>query len=330
MSRTSSPAGEPVRHVDWLDVLTFDGGYNTNVVLLGTILLGIGAGAVGSFAMLKRRALVADAVAHASLLGVAVAFLVHGALGGTERSLPVLLTGAAAAGGLAVAAIEALVRGTRLTEDTATATVSSSFFGAGIVALSVARRTSGADQAGLNQLIFGSTAAMTGDDARTMAAISGVCIAATLVLLRPLTTVAFNPRFARTAGLPVRALDALLAALVAAVTLAGLQAVGMLLVVALLVVPAATARLWTRRVGPLVALAALLGAAAGWIGASLSAVLPDAPAGSLIVLVAASLFASSLVASPERGLLSGWVRLRSLRSRARAAAAATAAAEEVG
>lgn len=305
---------------EWLDVLAFGGGYNTVVVLIGTILLGTGAGAIGSFAMLKRRSLVADALAHASLLGVSIAFLLHGALGGTERSLPVLLTGAAVAGGVAVFTIEWLVRSTRLTADTATAAISSSFFGAGIVALSVARRTAGADQAGLNRLIFGSTASMTSADAWLMAGIAAACIVVTVVLLKPLTAVAFNERFARTSGLPVRLLDTVLALLVTAVTLAGLQAVGMLLIVALLVIPAVTARLWTTHVGSLVALAAALGAASGWIGASLSAVLPDAPAGSLIVLTAATGFVVSLAAAPERGLVSGWLRLRRLRARARVAA----------
>ena len=158
---------------------------------------------------------------------------------------------------------------------------------------------------------------MTRADAWLMAGIAAACIIVTIVLLKPLTAVAFNERFARTSGLPVRLLDTVLALLVTAVTLAGLQAVGMLLIVALLVIPAVTARLWTTRVGTLVALAAGLGATAGWIGASLSAVLPNAPAGSLIVLTAAAGFVLSLAAAPERGLVAGWLRLRRLRVRAR-------------
>ncbi|MEM9382564.1 MAG: metal ABC transporter permease [Planctomycetota bacterium] len=305
---------------EWLEVLAFRGGYNTSVVLAGAILLGVGAGVVGPFAMLKRRALIADAMAHATLVGVAVAFLIAAAAGATERDLRVLLAGAAVAGGLAVLAIEVLVRATRLTVDTATATVSSASFGAGIVALSAVRRTPGADQAGLDRLIFGSTASMTSDDAWLVAAICALCIVVLMLLVKPLTAVAFNERFATTAGLPVRLLDGVVATLVATVTLAGLQAVGMLLVVALLVTPAATARLWTTRVGALVALSAAIGAAAGWVGASLSAVLPNAPAGPLIVLFAAASFAVSLVFAPERGLLAGWIRLRRLRADARAAA----------
>ena len=111
------------------------GGHNTNVVLLGTILLGVSAGTVGSFAMLKGRALVADAISHASLVGVALAFLLHAALGQQERSMPVLMLGAALSGACAVVAIEWLARRTRLSPETAVATVSSASFGAGIVAL---------------------------------------------------------------------------------------------------------------------------------------------------------------------------------------------------
>jgi manganese/zinc/iron transport system permease protein len=124
----------------WARVLSFQGGYNTNVVLFGTILLGISAGAVGSFAMLKGRALVADAISHASLVGVALAFLLHSALGQQERSMPLLMLGAAVSGACAVVAIEWISKHTRLSPETAVATVSSSSFGAGIVALSATGR----------------------------------------------------------------------------------------------------------------------------------------------------------------------------------------------
>jgi manganese/zinc/iron transport system permease protein len=305
----------------WARVLSFQGGYNTNVVLFGTILLGISAGAVGSFAMLKGRALVADAISHASLVGVALAFLLHSALGQQERSMPLLMLGAAVSGACAVVAIEWISKHTRLSPETAVATVSSSSFGAGIVALSATRRVEGADRAGLDELIFGSTASMTRADALLMAVLAAAALGATLALYRVLTAVAFNERFARSKGLPVRLLDAVLAALVGAVAMAGLQAVGMLLVAALLVAPAATARLWTTRVAPMVLVAAAAGAGAAWVGASFSAVTPGAPAGPLIILSAASTFMLSLLIAPERGLLSGWLRHRRIAAAARRVAA---------
>lgn len=312
----------------WLDVLTLSGGYNTNVVLFGVALLGLAAGAVGSFAMLKKQSLVADAFAHASLVGVAVAFLIqaqvhaylhrHSADGAhlsayPERNMVVLLLGAGIAGALAVAAIELLVRKTRLRADTATAAVSSASFGAGIATLSIARRVSGADQAGLDSLIFGAASSMTRADAYAMGTLAFIAALFTAALFKPLRAVAFNERFARTTGLPVGAIDIALGALVAAVTLAGMQAVGMLLVVALLVTPCATARLWTKAVGPLTALSAILGALSGILGVSLSRVLPSMPTGAVVVLIAATAFAISALFAPERGILAGIRREHRLR-----------------
>jgi manganese/zinc/iron transport system permease protein len=310
----------------WFDVLTLGGGYNTNVVLLGVALLGLAAGAVGSFAMLKKQSLVADAFAHASLVGVAVAFLIHAQLrssGGAAgpppaRNMVVLLIGAGVAGALAVGAIEWLTRKTRLQADTATAAVSSASFGAGIATLSIARRVSGADQAGLDSLIFGAASSMTRADALAMGSLAFAATLFTAVLFKPLRAVAFNERFARTSGLPVGAIDAALGALVAAVTLAGMQAVGMLLVVALLVTPSAAARLWTRAVGPLVVLSATIGATSGVLGVSLSRVLPSVPTGSVVVLISALFFALSALFAPERGLLAGLRRERLLRQRVKA------------
>ncbi|QDV04924.1 Manganese transport system membrane protein MntB [Planctomycetes bacterium Poly30] len=314
----------------WFEVLTLSGGYNTNVVLFGVALLGLAAGAVGSFAMLKKQSLVADAFAHASLVGVAVAFLVQAwfhswsgspeaalagaARPGPERNMVVLLVGAGIAGAAAVAAIEFLVRKTRLRADTATAAVSSASFGAGIATLSIARRVSGADQAGLDSLIFGAASSMTRADAYAMAALALIAALFTAVLFKPLRAVAFNDRFARTSGLPVNAIDIALGALVAAVTLAGMQAVGMLLVVALLITPCATARLWTRAVGPLVATSAALGATCGVLGVSLSRVLPSVPTGAVVVLIAAAAFVVSALFAPERGLLAGLRRERRMRA----------------
>ena len=313
-----------------MQVLSFGGGHNTNVVLLGTILLGVSAGTVGSFAMLKGRALVADAISHASLVGVALAFLLHAALGQQERSMPVLMLGAALSGACAVVAIEWLARRTRLSPETAVATVSSASFGAGIVALSATRRVKGADRAGLDELIFGSTASMTRADALLMAVLAAAALVATLALYRVLTAVAFNERFARSKGLPVGLLDATLAALVGAVAIAGLQAVGMLLVAALLVAPAATARLWTTRVAPMVLVAAAAGASAAWVGASISAVAPSAPAGPLIILAAASIFLVSLLIAPQRGVLSGWLRHRAVAAAARRAASTAGGSQPQG
>ena len=313
---------------DLVEVLTFRGGYNTNVVLAGTTLLGIAAGVVGSFAMLRERTLVSDAIGHAALPGVAAAFLLASACGDSGRSVPLLLVGAATTGLLAVLAIEFLARRTRLHTDAATAAVLGSSFGLGVVLLGVVQDSPQGGQAGLASLVFGSASGMLRAEVAWMAALAAGSLALSLLLGRSFTGIAFNERFARASGVPVRTLDLVLAALVAAVTLAGLQAVGMLLAVALLAAPPATARLWTRRVPALVATSAILGATSGFVGTALSATLPDAPTGALIVLVATSIFVASLVAAPDRGLVAIALRRRRLREEAQRAMEGAAGAVE--
>lgn len=313
---------------EWLRALTFGAGHNTNVVLCAAILLGLAAGTVGVFSMLRKESLVADAFAHASLAGVAAAFLARGAFaseGTGSRSMAALLVGAGISGALAITAIGWLTRRTRLTADTATAAVSSASFGLGICLLSVARRVGGPGQSGLDHLVFGSAASMTSADAWLMGGLAALTLLVTLLAAKPLTAIAFSDRYARTAGLRVTAIEVLLGALVAAVTLAGMQAVGMLLVVALLVIPPAAARFWARRVPPLLALSASFGGLSAWLGTSLSAVAPSAPTGALIVLTAAAIFALGLFVAPERGVLAGLVRRARLR---RAACEAADAARQ--
>jgi manganese/zinc/iron transport system permease protein len=320
--------GAPFNLSEFVDVLALRGGFNTNVVLSGTALLGLAAGVVGTFALLRQRSLVADALSHAALPGVALAFLAASSLGLTGHRLPWLLLGALLTGLAAAAAIELLVSRARLSGDTATAVVLASSFGLGTVLLGVAQRTAGGGQAGLAHLVFGRTAGLLVRDVQVMAALATVALVTALLLGRGFAAVAFNERFARTTGLPVRGLDAALGALLALVTLAGLQAVGMLLVVALLVAPAAAARLWVTRVPAMAALAGALGAASGYVGAALSATVPNAPAGAVIVLTAATIFGASLVLSPHRGVVAVARRRRAL-ARAASSAARLAAREEV-
>ncbi len=299
------------------EVLTFRGGYNTNVVIAGTTLLGLAAGVIGTFALLRKRSLVTDALAHATLPGVALAFLAAAALGMQGRSLPVLLVGAAATATLAVLAIQAILRFTRLHEDAAIGVVLSVGFGAGVVALTYIQKNppAGSSPAGLNTFIYGQTAAMSVGDATLMGAIALAAVAATLLFLKEFALVCFNDDFARVDGWPVSLIDLAMMALVVAVTVAGLQAVGMILVVAMLIVPAVSARFWTERLWLLVVLAGVIGAASGYLGSSVSALLPRKPAGAVIVLTAGAVFALSMFLAPSRGVLATTARRLRVRLR---------------
>ncbi|WP_158287558.1 metal ABC transporter permease [Falsiroseomonas bella] len=285
--------------------------YNTLVVLSGCALLGVAAGTVGTFALLRGRALVADAVGHAALPGVAVAALIVALVGADPRALPPLLAGAAIAGLLGVLAVQALTRTRRIREDAAIAIVLSAFYAAGVALLSWLQTLPGAAQAGLSKFILGQAAAMRAEDAYIAATVAATCLVLVLLAFQRLRAVAFDMDFARVQGLRTDRTDLLLLALIVLVCVSGLQAVGLILVVALLVLPAATARLLTHRLPRMLALAAGCGALAGAAGAWVSAMRPEVPTGAAVVLLAALLFTLALLFAPERGLLARlWVLLR--------------------
>jgi manganese/zinc/iron transport system permease protein len=277
--------------------------YNTLVVLSGCALLGIAAGTVGTFALLRGRVLVSDAVGHAALPGVAVAALIVALLGADPRALPPLLAGAAIAGLLGVLAVQALTRTKRIREDAAIAVVLSAFYAAGVALLSWLQTLPGAAQAGLSKFILGQAAAMRAEDALIATTVAALCLALVLLSFQRLRSVAFDADFARVQGLRTDRTDLLLLGLIVLVCVSGLQAVGLILVVALLVLPAATARLVTHRLPRMLAVAAATGGLAGASGAWLSALHPEVPTGAAVVLVAACLFTLALLLAPERGLL---------------------------
>jgi manganese/zinc/iron transport system permease protein len=276
---------------------------NVRTVLLGATALGAASGAVGAFATLRRRALLGDALSHAALPGVCLAYFALG-----SRHLGGFMAGALVAGLAASACIAAIARWTRVRPDAATALVLSGFFGLGIVLSRTVQADSGGSAAGVDGFIFGKAASMTRADAWTVGACGAAVVLALACMARPLAIAIFDPPFARAQGWPVARLDFALMALVAVTVVAGLPAVGAVLMVALLVIPAAAARLCARRLPAVVALAAGFGAAAGAAGTLASALIPPPdgafvrgwPTGPLIVLAAAATFAAALGATHLR------------------------------
>lgn len=298
-----------------VDTLLLRGGYNTTWVMIGTTLLGIAAGIIGVFALLRKRALVADALSHATLPGIALAFIVGTMLGVQGKSLPVLLLGAACSGVLGVVVIQLLHRHPRVREDSAIAIVLSGFFGAGIVLLSVVQSMRSGSQGGLARFIYGQTAAMRHEDAIVMSVIAGLALVASLALLKEFALVSFNEGFARVTGWPVTLIDMVMMGLIVLGVVAGLQAVGLILVVAMLIIPAASARFWTDRLRLLVLISAVIGGLCGYAGSATSALLPRKPAGSVIVLCGGALFVLSMLVAPRRGIMASAFRRISLRGR---------------
>lgn len=307
------PELQPLSLGEILRTLTLQAGHNTSVVILASAMLGLAAGLIGAFALLRKRTLVADALSHATLPGIAGAFLLVTAIGGSGKSLPVLLVGAAVSAGVAAWLIQLITRHTRVREDAAIGIVLSSGFGLGVVLLGIAQRQTQASAGGLHHFIYGQAAAMGSTDAVLMGSIATAALVTTLTLKKELCLVCFNDAFARVNGWPVPLIDLMMMALVVVVVVAGLQAVGLIMVIALLVIPPAAARFWTERLGRMLAVSALFGALSGYLGASLSALLPDMPAGSVIVLSAGALFVLSMVLAPSRGIVASAVRRMDLR-----------------
>jgi manganese/zinc/iron transport system permease protein len=301
--------------IPFLDALFLQAGYNAALVAIGAGLLGFAAGASGTFPFLHKRALISDAVAHATLPGVALAFVAMVAIGGDGRSLPGLIAGSAATAWIGLLVIEWIARRTRLSEDAAIGAVLGVFFGTGIVLLTVIQTMSAGRQAGLESFLLGSTAGMLFQDAIVIAIGGSLAVLTTWLMRRPMTLVAFDSAYAAALGYDVRRIDLMMMALVMAITVIGLKLVGLILIVALLIIPPVAARFWTDRSSRMIWTAGGIGGVSGYLGAVLSASAPALPTGPIIVLVAASIFLLSLLFAPDRGVVAALLRRRRFQAR---------------
>lgn len=287
--------------------------YNTAIVLAGSSLLGANCGMIGSYAVLRQRSLMGDALAHAALPGLCLAFLAVG-----ERNLPAMLLGALATGVLGVVVVAGLRATTRIKDDAAIGVVLSVFFGAGVVlSRLIQNRTTTGSAAGLDSYILGKTAGMIRQDLYLMAGVSLACLSVILLLYKEFKLVAFDAGFARVQGWPAHRLDLLLMGLIAVTVVIGLPAVGVVLVAAMLILPGAAARFWTDRLGTMLVLSALFGTVIGVAGTAISANYGRMPAGPIIVLVGSALFLFSVLFAARRGGVARLIALVNFRRQLR-------------
>ncbi len=277
--------------------------YNTRVVMFGTMSLGLAAGVIGTMMLLRKRALMGDALSHATLPGIGLAFIVMVQFGGTGKYLPGLLLGASLSGALGLACIMTIRRWTRLKEDAALGIVLSVFFGLGVAILGIIQKMQTGQASGLQSFIYGKTAAMLAQDAKMIAVVALFTVGICGLMFKELKLLCFDATYAQSQGWPILRLDAIIMALIIIVTVIGLQAVGLILMIALLVIPPAAARFWTERLFPMILISAGIGAASGFAGAAFSALLPRLPAGAIIVVVASFIFAMSLLFGTARGIV---------------------------
>jgi manganese/zinc/iron transport system permease protein len=288
--------------------LFFD--YTLRTVALGAAAIGLVSGALGAFAVLRKQSLLGDAMSHAALPGVVLAFLLT-----RNKASLILIIGAIIAGWLATLVMMSIIKNTRLKQDTVLGLVLSVFFGFGMMLLTYTQRLPDARQSGLNTFLFGQAATILQRDVITIAVIGGLALAVLFLFWKEFKLLTFDVDFAATLGFPVRLLDVMLTTLLVIAIVVGLQAVGVVLMSALVVAPAAAARQWTDRLSLMVLLAALFGAASGVGGAVISATGAGLSTGPVVVLCVSTIVLVSLFLAPNRGIL--WRYFRQQRNRRR-------------
>jgi len=283
---------------------------NTQWVLMGSMLLGILSGIAGSFTLLRKQSLIGDAIAHSALPGVCIAYLLYG-----SKSLLWFLIGAIIAGLISSYLIQVIIQHSRIKEDSALGIIISVFFGLGIVLLTYIQHNGAGNQSGLDDFIFGQAASMVGADVRIITTIAIVLLALIAVFYKEFKLMTFDPQFAKGLGLPAKFLNGLMLLLIVCSVVIGLQTVGVILMAAMLITPAISARYWTEKLSTMIVISGIFGGISGVIGTLLSTVMKGMATGPLIIIAATAMFSVSLVFAPNRGLLAKAVKQLSLRKR---------------
>lgn len=273
--------------------------YTVLIIALGAGLLGALGGSLGCFAVLRRQSLLGDALSHAALPGIVLAYMLT-----SSQSGPVLLAGAAIAGLFGVFCMNAVVRTGRIKYDSALGVVLSVFFGFGIVLLTLVQKWPDAGKAGLDKFLFGQAATLLRSDVYLLIAISFVAFTLLVCFWKEFKLFSFDADYARSLGFSSRLLEYMLTGLIALAIVMGLQTVGVVLMSAVLVAPAAAARQWTDGLAKMVLIAGAIGMISGIGGAMMSSLLTNFPTGPSIVLILGGCVLGSLLFAPGRGIIS--------------------------
>ncbi|MFT6871951.1 MAG: manganese/zinc/iron transport system permease protein [Roseivirga sp.] len=276
-------------------------------VVVGAILLTASSAVVGTFTFLKKKALVGDAVAHSVLPGICLAFI----LSGTKNPIWMIL-GAFLTGWISLVIIDHITTKSKIKEDTAIALILSVFFGIGILMLTNIQHSGNPAQTGLDSFLFGKAAALVGQDLIVFGIVAVILIVTVALFFKELKLIAFDSNYAKALGLPVKALDLLLTSLTVLAVVTGIQAVGVVLMAAMLITPAAAARFWTNDVFKMTLIAALLGGISGLSGAYVSYVAPAMPTGPWIVIIISVIAIVSFFIAPKRGIFARSIQQRKL------------------
>ena len=290
--------------------------YTTQMVLLGTALLGLASGIAGTFAVLRKESLIGDGLSHAALPGVVIAFLLTGI-----KDIEVLITGAALSSITAAWLITITVENSKIKFDGALATILSAFFGLGMVLLTYLQSLNNAGQAGLSKFIFGQAATILARDVYITSAAALIIIVLTALFWKELKLISFDVEYAKTLQIPVTFTLILYRSLLIMTIIIGIQSVGAILISSLLIAPAVGARQWTNKLGTMCILAGFFGMISAIGGTIWSTSVQKLPTGPAIIVILSVIVLLSLIFAPNRGML--W-QLRKNRQSKRALLSETA------
>jgi len=274
------------------------GDYTFQTVALGSALLGLISGVLGSFAVLRKQSLLGDGVSHSALPGVVLAFILLG-----SKNTEILLLGALISGLAATLFIVGIIRHTRIKFDSALALVMSVFFGLGLVLLTYVQKIPNSNQAGLKRFIFGQASALMQRDILLMAVCGAVLLLLVILFWKEFKLFTFDSDFAQSLGFSPKKLNLLLSFMMVLAIIIGLQTVGVILMSAMLIAPAVAARQWTNKLWTMVLLAALFGAVSGVAGTTVSSLMQKLPTGPAIVVCVSLIVLVSVLFAPGRGIL---------------------------
>ena len=272
--------------------------YTTQMVLLGTALLGLASGIAGTFAVLRKESLIGDGLSHAALPGVVIAFLLTGI-----KDIEVLITGAALSSITAAWLITITVENSKIKFDGALATILSAFFGLGMVLLTYVQSLNNAGQAGLSKFIFGQAATILARDVYITSAAALIIIVLTVLFWKELKLISFDVEYAKTLQIPVTFTLILYRSLLIMTIIIGIQSVGAILISSLLIAPAVGARQWTNKLGTMCILAGFFGMLSAIGGTIWSTTVQKLPTGPAIIVILSAIVLLSLIFAPNRGIL---------------------------
>lgn len=272
--------------------------YTTQMVLLGTALLGLASGIAGTFAVLRKESLIGDGLSHAALPGVVIAFLLTGI-----KDIEVLIIGAALSSITAAWLITITVENSKIKFDGALATILSAFFGLGMVLLTYLQSLNNAGQAGLSKFIFGQAATILARDVYITSAAALIIIVLTALFWKELKLISFDVEYAKTLQIPVTFTLILYRSLLIMTIIIGIQSVGAILISSLLIAPAVGARQWTNKLGTMCILAGLFGMVSAIGGTIWSTTVQKLPTGPAIIVILSVIVLLSLIFAPNRGIL---------------------------